>query len=169
MTPAVRRPDGSFEEDDEHGSLVQTAYPGLGSGESPRPVVAGCGPGTDGMDLAAAIRLGDRDSRHFSRHQPGQPLFSHRRSGVESYEAPVTESGCIAQIGVVIATDELHQRLNHRGPAASAVPGWDSQAEVPAKGKLPADPGQPLAAAFGEVSSLSLKGRNQSVNRTLIT
>ena len=81
----------------------------------------------------------------------------------------MTESGCIAQIGVVIATDALHQRLNHRGPAASAVPGWDSQAEVPAKGKLPADPGQPLAAAFGEVSSLSLKGRNQSVNRTLIT
>lgn len=92
------------------------------------------------MNLAAAVRFGDRDPGQVSREQAGQPPFPHWRSGVAGDEAPVTESGGVTQVGIVISADELHQRLGDSRAVAPAVAGWHSQAEIPAHGKLAADP-----------------------------
>src|SRR5260370_566107 len=58
-------------EDGEHGGLVQPADPGLGAGERPGAVAVRDGRGGGGVDLAAAVRLGDRDPREVPGEQAG--------------------------------------------------------------------------------------------------
>ena len=49
--------------------------------------------GGGGVDLAAAVRFGDRDPGQVPGQQPGQPPVADWRGGVAGDQAPVTEPG----------------------------------------------------------------------------